>query len=222
MDFAQQQRNPAKHIAGITFVILLHIAIVYALLTGLARKVVAVIQQPIETKIIKEVKPPPPDIPPLPPPPVLVAPPPPFIPPPEVQIQVPPPPPQNVITAVTPTPPPVEAPPAVVPRVVEAPPAPAPVVAAPPSTVASVVCPNIKTVSAQVDYPAKARRLGLDSGEVAIEFVVGPNGAVKSLTVLKSSNRVFNEAAEATVQLLKCIGQGQDIRVQTTIGFKLQ
>src|SRR5688500_20389532 len=67
---------------------LLHLAIGYALVTGLARKVVEVIKAPLETKIIEEVKKPPPDQPP-PPPPKMAAPPPPFIPPPEINIQVP-------------------------------------------------------------------------------------------------------------------------------------
>ena len=119
MDYAQQQRNPAKHLVGVTVVVLLHIALVYALLNGLGRKVVEIIKQPLETKIIEEIKPPPP--PPevqLPPPPKFVAPPPPYIPPPEVQVNVPPPP--NVITATTNTPPP-EAPPIAVRAPVEAP-----------------------------------------------------------------------------------------------------
>ena len=52
------------------------------------RRVVEVIKQPLETKIIEEIKKPPPDTPP-PPPPKLAAPPPPFIPPPEINIQMP-------------------------------------------------------------------------------------------------------------------------------------
>src|SRR5579885_645008 len=88
MDYAAQQRNPGKHVAGIGFVLLLHILLVYGLVNGLARKVVDVVKGPLETKIIKEVKPPPPDAPP-PPPPKLAPPPPPFIPPPEVNIAEP-------------------------------------------------------------------------------------------------------------------------------------
>ena len=75
MDFTQN-RNPTKHLTGIVFVVILHLAVGYALVTGLARKVVEVIKQPIETKIIEEIKPPPPDTPP-PPPPKLATPPPP-------------------------------------------------------------------------------------------------------------------------------------------------
>ena len=40
MNFAQRQRDPRKHLVGITAVILFHGFIVYALLTGLAKKVV--------------------------------------------------------------------------------------------------------------------------------------------------------------------------------------
>jgi protein TonB len=70
MDYAQQQRDPAKHLLGITTVALLHVFIVYALVTGLARKVVDVIKKPIETKIVEEAKPPPPPPTTTPPPPV--------------------------------------------------------------------------------------------------------------------------------------------------------
>jgi protein TonB len=73
VDYAQYQRNPLKHVPSIAMVVLLHIALGYALVTGLARKVVEVIKQPIETKIIEEMKKPPP----------------PFIPAPEINIQAP-------------------------------------------------------------------------------------------------------------------------------------
>ncbi|MFZ6747332.1 energy transducer TonB, partial [Undibacterium sp. JH2W] len=75
---------------GLGLVILFHILVVWALVSGLARKAMEVVIKPLETKIVEEVKPPPPppDTPP-PPPPKLLAPPPPFIPPPEVQVQQP-------------------------------------------------------------------------------------------------------------------------------------
>ena len=90
MDFSKRQADPRRHLVGITFVILFHAFIVYALVTGLAKKVVDVVRAPIETKVIEEIKkpPPPPEVV-VPPPPRLEAPPPPFIPPPEVQIQQP-------------------------------------------------------------------------------------------------------------------------------------
>ncbi len=91
MDFAQQQRNPSRHLFGVGGVVLLHVLIVYALVSGLARKVVEVVKGPIDVKVIEEVikkPPPPPEV--VPPPPKMQAPPPPFIPPPEVVIANPP------------------------------------------------------------------------------------------------------------------------------------
>jgi protein TonB len=129
MNFSQRQADPRRHLVGITLVILFHVLIVWALVSGLAKKVVQVVIAPIETKVIEEVKkpPPPPEVV-VPPPPKLEAPPPPFIPPPEVQITAPPPPP--TITATTPTPPPA---PVVI--------APAPPVVAPPAPVAAPPAP---------------------------------------------------------------------------------
>src|SRR5277367_722469 len=104
--------------AGFGLVVLLHVALLYLILSGLANRAMEVLKGPLEAKIIQEVRPPPPDLPP-PPPPDLAPPPPPFIPPPEINIQqtvIQP----NAIQAVTSAPPP--APVAVAPP---APPAPA-------------------------------------------------------------------------------------------------
>ncbi|MEB0164428.1 energy transducer TonB, partial [Glaciimonas sp. CA11.2] len=70
MDFTQDGKKPSRNVVGISVVVILHVALVYALLTGLARKVVEVIQQPVETKIVEEIKPPapPPPAKPVPPP----------------------------------------------------------------------------------------------------------------------------------------------------------
>ena len=132
MDFSKRQADPRRHITGIAVVIAFHAFVVYALVTGLAKKVVEVVRAPIETKVIEEIKKPlpPPEIV-IPPPPKLEAPPPPFIPPPEVQVSAPPPP-APTITAVTATPPPA-------PVVIAPAPAPAPVVAAAPAPLAPPV-----------------------------------------------------------------------------------
>jgi len=82
------QKDSSRRLAGLAVVITLHAALIYALVHGLARQIVEVIRQPLETKIIEEIKAPPPDKPPPPPPPKLVMPPPPYIPPPEVQVQL--------------------------------------------------------------------------------------------------------------------------------------
>jgi len=54
LDYAQQQRNPAKHLAGIAFVVIFHVALIYGLMNGLARKVVEVVKGPLETRLIEE------------------------------------------------------------------------------------------------------------------------------------------------------------------------
>ena len=213
MDFAQQQRNPTKHLVGLSFVVLLHIVIIYALVNGLARKVVEVIKQPLETKIIEEVKPPPP--PPevqLPPPPKFVAPPPPYIPPPEVQVNVPPPP--NAISATTVAPP--EAP--VIAAVAPAPAPPAPPSAAPAN--ARNACPNYAKALGDSSYPREAIKNGIDRGEAVVRFTVSGGGEVKDITTVSSSNRAFAGAAAGIVRELKCVGQGRDIVYEIPFSFK--
>jgi protein TonB len=98
MNFAQE-KNSSSRATGFGIVVLIHVLIVWALASGLARKIVDAVKPPIETKVIEEVKklPPPPDTP-VPPPPNLKAPPPPFIPPPEVTVTAPPPPAANTIS----------------------------------------------------------------------------------------------------------------------------
>ena len=176
MDYSQ--RDPGKNISGIAMVVILHLAIGYALVTGLARKVVEVIKAPIETKIIEEVKPPPPDVPP-PPPPKLAVPPPPFIPPPEINIQVPKTTPPPTITTVTTVKPPPGPPPQIV--------APAPV--APP---APLVRKEFRAAY-RVDpvFPREAQRDGR-SGKVVARLHVAPGGNVTQVQIMSSSHRIFD------------------------------
>jgi len=182
VDYAQQQRSWGRHLPSILVVGVLHILLGWALVNGLARRVVEVIKQPIETKVIEEVKKPPPDLPPPPPPPKLQAPPPPFIPPPEIQIQQPPPPPQQTITTVTTTPPPPGPPPKVY-----TPPAPTPAPAQPP------IRKEYKA-SYRVDpsFPREAIRRGI-SGHVVAWVHVAPAGNVTDVEIRSSSNRMFNQ-----------------------------
>lgn len=221
MDYARTQRNPSRHLVGIGGVILFHILIIYGLVSGLARKVVEVVKGPIEVKVIEEVvktPPPPPEI--VPPPPKLAAPPPPFIPPPEINIATPPPP-AATITAVT-----QEAPPAPVAPVIQPPPpvaAPAPPPPAPAGPrSARVVCPNYVEVMSSIAYPRDALLDGIE-GEVVIEFTVTANGQIRNVDIKSSTNRIFNRAALTAVQSrLTCQGQGQDVRVQAPVSFKIR
>ena len=76
-----------SRLVGLALVVILHIGIVYALVTGLATRAIEVMPAVIEAKIIAE--PPHEQIEPPPPPPPEFHPPPPFVPPPEVRVETP-------------------------------------------------------------------------------------------------------------------------------------
>lgn len=218
MDYARQQRNPSRHLIGVGGVVILHVLLVYALLTGLARKVVEVVKGPIEVKVIEEIikkPPPPPEV--APPPPKLAAPPPPFIPPPEINI-APPPTSAPAIAAIT-----TQAPPAPQAPVIQRPAAPAPAPApAPAVRSAQVACANYKEAMQSIVYPREAALDGIE-GEVVIEFTVSASGEIKDAVIKSSTNRVFNRVSLKTVQNeLQCQGQGRDVRVQAPLVFKLR
>jgi len=166
--YPAQAASPAR-IAGIGLVALIHIGLVYALLTGLAYRVVQVLPIPIETRIItpptlQKMEPPPPT-------PTFQPPPPAFVPPPEVKIAKPPPPKSTAITNVTPVAPPA-------PR-----PTPAPI--APHEPVS--VLPHVDIgASHPPDYPPVSRRLG-EQGTVVLEVLVDANGHAVEAKVVQSS-----------------------------------
>ena len=220
MNFAQRQADPRRHLVGITAVVLFHVLIVYALVTGLAKRVVDVVRAPIETKVIEEIKkpPPPPEVV-LPPPPKLEAPPPPFIPPPEIQIATPPPP-APTITATTATPPPAPVtiaptPPPVVVAAAPAPPAPA-------VMSAGVVCSNYQTVMGDTAFPREAIRLGIERGDALVQFTLSAAGEVRDIKVVRASHPVFARNSVRVVGEYKCQGQGRDVTVQVPFGYKME
>ena len=182
LDYAQQQRNPGKHVVGLSVVVVLHVLLGMALVYGLSRKDIEVVKAPIETKIIEEVKPPPPPPPDtLPPPPKLAPPPPSFVPPPEVQV-APPPTPAPTITT-TPVAPPVPAPvtiaPPPTPQVAVAPPAPP---AAPVRT-----APKLDfNACSKPEYNAATRRADAQ-GTVVVVYTMDTNGVISEARIEKSS-----------------------------------
>jgi protein TonB len=170
---------------GLTVVVVFHVFLIYALVTGLARKVVEVVIPPLETKLIEEVKPPPPENkPPPPPPPKLAAPPPPFIPPPEVRIDTPPPV-AATITAVSDVKPAVEAPmPQVQPR----------------TRTNAVVDAS---ACQKPDYPAASLRAN-ETGVTVLSMLIGVDGVVIDSKVTRSSgSRRLDEAARKGLSLCR-------------------
>ncbi|HQW08228.1 MAG TPA: energy transducer TonB [Steroidobacteraceae bacterium] len=84
--YAHDSTFVPRRIVVFLFIVAFHIALVWALATGLARKVVEVLAPPIQTDIIEEMQQ---DEPPPPPPPPQMERPPVEVPPPEVNIQIP-------------------------------------------------------------------------------------------------------------------------------------
>jgi protein TonB len=185
LDYAQQQRNPGKHVVGLSVVVALHVVLGAALVYGLSRKVIEVVKAPIETKIIEEVKPPPPPPPDnLPPPPKTAPPPPSFVPPPEIQV-APPPTPAPTITTTTVAPPPA-------PVTIGPPPAPsttpsvATAPAAPPAPPARTAPKLDFNACAKPEYNAATRRADAQ-GTVIVTYTMDTTGTISEARVEKSS-----------------------------------
>ena len=47
MDYARQQRDPTRHMLGIGVVILIHVLVIWALMSGLGQNVIQVIKKPL-------------------------------------------------------------------------------------------------------------------------------------------------------------------------------
>jgi periplasmic protein TonB len=185
VSYAELNQEPGKRFAGFAAVLLFHVVLGYALVNGLARKIVEVVKAPLETKIIEEIKPPP-DKPPPPPPPRLKTPPPPYIPPPEVQVQLPAAIQTTAITAVTRTKP---SEPVVAPRVVKQP----------------VHSPPVVDANAcdKPEYPAAALR-AQETGIVRLAFLIDVDGSVLESRVEGSSGfRRLDDAARKALGLCK-------------------
>lgn len=197
MDFKQGGAKPARNFTGIALVVLLHALLIYALVTGLARKIVAVIQKPVETKIIEEFKPPPPLDKLVPPPPKLVAPPPPFVPSPEVKVQQVPQ--ENVIAAVTNIKP--------VNNELSTTTAPIASIATTTATAPTAPIHTAAVVSAKgcekPEYPSASLR-NEEEGIVTLAFLIGIDGTVVDSKVEKSSGfRDLDKAARSGLSLCK-------------------
>jgi periplasmic protein TonB len=216
MDYARQQRDPARHMLGIGVVILIHVLVIWALLSGLGKNVVQIIKKPLNATIIEEVKLPPPPPPPPPPPKRIVEPPkvpppidtyvpPPDIPPPVTQAAPP-------ITAVTPAPPPqeykIEPPP---PVVVQAPPKPA-------------VRRGISKIAGDdPSYPREAIRAGVAKGRVVVRLSIDEQGKVTDVNIVSSEPRgVFDKAVRSALEGWRFKAEGEKYVGEVEINFTLK
>jgi len=167
-----------KHWRSIALVVLLHFALLWAIQSGLAHKVVQVAKVVVQAELISEVTPS------LPPPPAPKPPPP-----------APPPPPTAPVVT-TPSPAAIQLPAAPAVAAPVAPPAPA----APAVRTSAVI--QAGATCAKPDYPSASRRLE-EEGTVTLKFLIGVDGRVMQAEVEKTSG--FQRLDEAARNALsKC------------------
>lgn len=183
MTYPQRASRSQSRMIGLAGVAALHVAIVYALVSGLGQCVVDIVRQPLEARFVVEAKPLPPPPPEPPKPQPKTAPPPKaYVPPPAVKAAVPVP---AAITAITQTPPPEP-----VTRTGTAEPTPAP---PEPVRVAAALDPSATCRPPQ--YPPQSRRNG-ESGAVVLRFLIEADGSVIESQVESSSGYTrLDEAA---------------------------
>lgn len=210
---AYHPKNSARRYKGIAIVVVLHVLLVWGIVSGTARNALVSLKKPLEAVVIQEVIIPPP--PPPPPPPKVVqqvaapkvdAPPPPFVPPPDI---TPPAVSQAPAIVSAPTPPPAAP--------VIAPPAP---VAAPKSNTSRstdlrIACPT----QVPPEMPRKALQDGIE-GVVKAQALVR-NGAVQEVTIL-SGPRVFHNAVKAAMMQYRCASDAAEVIATQEFVFKIE
>jgi protein TonB len=194
--YLYEQPPASRRLASLSFVLLLHVATAYALVTGLARQAVESPPAPVETRLLDEIEPqaalPPPPLRPLPP---FVVPATPDMPLPEIHVRQPvssnAPGPSKARTASQPV--------VAVPR------------EKPPESIALQPVPRSPArVSPHVEvgknclvpeYPAAAKAAG-QTGSVALRFLVDTDGSVVESQVESSSGfPALDDAARAALSL---------------------
>jgi periplasmic protein TonB len=195
MAYADQKMSSGR-VTAIVIVVLLHVLLGYAFISGLAYNVVKNVAKDLKTFDVTEEPPPPEEEPPPPPEtPQQVQPPPVVSPPPIVRTNTPPPP----VTAVNTAPPaPITytAPPAP-PAPVSAPPPPPP----PPRVVQTAKAKgDLRTLFSLDDYPSAAQR-NEEEGTVRVRLTVGANGRVSDCSVTQSSGS--SSLDQATCRIIR-------------------
>jgi protein TonB len=210
MDYARQQRDPTKHVIGITFVVLMHLFVIYALMTGLGRTMMQIVKKPLSATIIEEVKLPPPpppkkiELPKLPPPPPVET----YVPVPDVPVISAPAGP--TITVVTPKAPE---------------PAPAPVVQAPPPPPPKpAVRRNVARVGGDDPvYPRSAMRAGVEKGRVLARVSIDEKGNVTNVVIVSAEPpKHFDAAVIDALKEWKFKAEGEKYEAEVEVNFTLK
>jgi protein TonB len=198
MAYADQQMS-SNRIIAIILVALIHLAIGYVLVTGLAYEAVTEAIERVTTVDVEEPPPPPEEEPPPPPPDTPpAAPPPPVAVPPPINVSRTPPDIRTTTTIPPPAPPALTIPP-------PAPPAPRPVPAPPPAPPPPPAVDRSRGVTPQGqsswarriqdNYPSRALNEGVE-GRVGVSVTVTPQGRATGCSVTSSSgSSVLDQAA---------------------------
>ena len=205
-------KDPSRRYKGIAIVIVLHVLLLYGIVTGTAKNMLAAIKKPLEAVVIQEVIIPPP---PPPPPkeikpvetPKSEAPPLPFVPPPDVSTAATT---SAVSIASVATPPPAPA------VIAPPPPPPAPVVkAAPAKQDIRLACPT----QVPPEMPRKALQDGTE-GVVKAEATI-KDGVVIDVSIL-SGPRVFHAAVRNAMMQYKCVSGAGETKAIQEFAFKVE
>ena len=220
MAYADQQMS-GNRVVAIIIVALIHIALGYALVTGLAYEAATKLVERVTTIDIEEPPPPEPEDEPPPPPEPDAAPPPPVAPPPPINIAPAPPPIRTQTTIPPPAPPALRIPP-------PAPPAPPPPPAVDKARGATPKGQSGWARRIQQNYPRRAEREGIE-GSVGVSVTVTPDGRVGACSVTRSSGSSDLDAAACDGMTryarfnpaLDSAGNGISDQYATTIVYQL-
>jgi periplasmic protein TonB len=212
MQYTYQPKDPGRKYRGIVIVVVIHVLLAWAVVSGTAKKGLEIIKKPLEAVVIQEVIIPPPPPPPVkeikPPevkaPKVEAPPPPPFVPPPEVAPQ------QTTAPAIASvaTPPPT-------PAVIAPPPADTPAPAKPSRSDIGVACPT----QVAPEMPKRAVQDGT-FGVVRAQALIR-DGAVREVTIL-SGPRIFHAAVRAAMMQYKCTNDSGEVIATQEFNFKIE
>ena len=198
-----------RRLIGLVVAALLHVLLIYGLVSGLATSIVERFKGPVQAEIIEEVKPE--DETPPPPPPDLPPPPPVTLPPPIVTVETVA---TTNTTQITVTPPRPRAPPP------------------PPPPVREAVCERPKERpgrKAPPPYPSTSKRLG-EAGSVDVSFSVAADGSVNEGGVAVSKSSGLPRLDEAAIRFIRrhrfvpgnCDGAPREMKHEYRVTFRLE
>jgi hypothetical protein len=83
-------------------------------------------------------------------------------------------------------------------------------------------CPNAIDVAREVGFPSEAIGAGLKEGSVTMSLLLAPDGGMRSIHVVESTDKVFNRSAIDAVTRLRCSGAGLQQETELRWNVKYQ